>query len=137
MHRPLTVRSSLFSLTVSIIHLSINVLKGITLASFSDYLGRMGTAFSFMKWQMSLVPGLGWVGSLNSAIPLSRSWDKDKVKIQKLCQKFKSDTDYKLVTPWYVLYRFYIFMYSRKRVCDHSDFNKKDVDVLSGGHPND
>ena len=75
----------------------------ISIASVADYLERFENSFVFMKKQFALVPGIGWVGSLNSAVPLQRDWKKDQVRIRELCLHFKakgSDALYRLVTPW-------------------------------------
>ena len=87
---------------------------------------------------MALVPGLGWVGSLNNSKTLSRSWDKDKVKIANLCKKFDHNSDYRLVTPWYhLLYIFSSLCFEwTDHICNHI-MSIQDVDVLSGRNPYD
>eukprot|EP01084_Bolivina_argentea_P296536 510726_1 len=69
-------------------------------SSFADYLERFQNSFVFMKKQFAYIPIIGWIGSLHSAKPLQRNWKKDKKYIKNLCQKFKSNKDYRLVTPW-------------------------------------
>ena len=74
----------------------------LTLGSISDAIDRFQNTFMLAKKEMGYVPGIGWVGSLGTAILLNRNWEKDKRQIADLCNEFKKKEkgQFKYTAPW-------------------------------------
>jgi len=105
----------------------------VPMGTIADHLNRGDRNFFTMKKAIMFYPILGWVESvLPHAVPLSRSWETDKVTIASLCARFKAKVDYEMVTPW----MWFIFpegtRFSQKRLRDAQEFaQQRGFPVLS------
>ena len=99
----------------------------IPLGSIADYYNRVNKSFCMIKKEVLIYPIFGWVEAVSPhGVALSRSWDKDKIYLAKLCNKFNDNNgEYKYVNPW----MWYIFpegtRFSKKKLLKAQEFAKE------------
>eukprot|EP01083_Nonionella_stella_P311215 1108886_1 len=73
----------------------------IPLGSICDKMNRVSKSFVFIKKEVLYYPVMGWVEAVAPhGVTLNRDWNKDKIAIAKLSDRFNANIDFKWVTPW-------------------------------------